>query len=487
MLLRAVSLVLVLGLTVATAGAQQRQVVTYNADPTAFVNPERGFMFSNLPDFATNSTRPLDPTVLAGLRDQNITIVSQVFVMTDYLERDFDEAFFDQVREVFDAARDNGLKTSLRFTYNWNQSVSSADASLTQGTRHLEQLRPIFEANEDVLGFVELGFIGRFGEWNGSSNGHVVPNTVDLAQSGVDYTQAILDNVPDSRMVSVRYAKQFEDFFGAYEPVSAAEAYTGTDRSRLAVIDHAIAFDGESSVGTWDPDLPDRAIEQAFVAAHSEYVIAGGEPFANSAYFQDNILTDAERFHFAVLSANQNDAVNSGLYDELRASGKYDELDRRLGYRYRMVELDAPAQVQVDGIAELTLSVSNDGFARPFNERVMELVLRDLDDGTDHRVALDTEADLRLLLPGGGETATLQLDFALDGIAAGEYALLLNLPDPSASLADDPRYSIRLANLGVWEPATGFNDLGVTVTVVPEPAVLGWIGGMFTLSRRRSR
>jgi len=49
-------------------------------------------------------------------------------------------------------------------------------------------------------------------------------------------------------------------------------------------------------------------------------------------------------------------------------------------------------------------------------------------------------------------------------VPAGKYQLYLNLPDPYASLHDDPRYSIRLANENMWDYKTGYNYL-TTITV----------------------
>ena len=48
-------------------------------------------------------------------------------------------------------------------------------------------------------------------------------------------------------------------------------------------------------------------------------------------------------------------------------------------------------------------------------------------------------------------------------VPAGSYTLLLNLPDPL--LSTRPEYSIRLANQGTWDAATGMNSLLHTLTV----------------------
>jgi hypothetical protein len=49
--------------------------------------------------------------------------------------------------------------------------------------------------------------------------------------------------------------------------------------------------------------------------------------------------------------------------------------------------------------------------------------------------------------------------------ATGRQALSLALPDRAASLAGKPAYSVRLANQGLWDPATGRNDLRHVLTI----------------------
>ena len=63
-----------------------------------------------------------------------------------------------------------------------------------------------------------------------------------------------------------------------------------------------------------------------------------------------------------------------------------------------------------------------------------------------------------------GEKRIVNLACTLDANMSGEYKVYLNLPDPYASLHNDPRYSIRLANENMWEESTGYNYL-TTVTI----------------------
>jgi hypothetical protein len=67
-----------------------------------------------------------------------------------------------------------------------------------------------------------------------------------------------------------------------------------------------------------------------------------------------------------------------------------------------------------------------------------------------------------------GQTVTINQTVTLPStMPQGNYALLLNLPDPKASLSSRPEYSIQMANTNTWEASTGFNNLNFTVGVAP--------------------
>ena len=67
-------------------------------------------------------------------------------------------------------------------------------------------------------------------------------------------------------------------------------------------------------------------------------------------------------------------------------------------------------------------------------------------------------------MQSGAHTFLAEVPIEAD-IPEAVYALFLSLPDPAPALHDDPRYSIRLANNGLWETVTGFHDLQQTVHV----------------------
>jgi hypothetical protein len=105
--------------------------------------------------------------------------------------------------------------------------------------------------------------------------------------------------------------------------------------------------------------------------------------------------------------------------------------------------------------------LNNRGFAAPMNPRDVELIFVNAANPADKHVFKQT-VDPRFWIPE--ETHKFTLACTLSDMSAGQYKLYLNLPDPYPSLHNDPRYSIRLANADMWEPATGYNYI-TTVTV----------------------
>lgn len=139
---------------------------------------------------------------------------------------------------------------------------------------------------------------------------------------------------------------------------------------------------------------------------------------------------------------------------------------KKLGYRFQLLETEAPTNVNAGETLSLTLQVANDGFSRPVNARSIEVVLRDLNDGNTIVIPFSPTIDTRLWLPGAESQKLLNITVPIpDGVAEATYEVLLNLPDPYASLKGNPDYSIRLANQDIWEATTGYNKLNLTVDI----------------------
>jgi hypothetical protein len=179
-----------------------------------------------------------------------------------------------------------------------------------------------------------------------------------------------------------------------------------------------------------------------------------------------------EKEHWSHISASYGANFNNRAYQTWKANGCYGTIAKKLGYRFSLESAQCPDTCSCGDTLSLILTMKNEGWARPYNPRTFELILRGSQSDNFHAVPFTPPQDIRLWLPGPGETTQLIISTKIpDGIDAGAYDVLLNFPDPAEALRHRPEYSIRLANKNVWEDSTGFNRLGLTVEIIQSTTV----------------
>jgi hypothetical protein len=138
-------------------------------------------------------------------------------------------------------------------------------------------------------------------------------------------------------------------------------------------------------------------------------------------------------------------------------------------------------RVAPGGAFHFDLEMVNEGFAAPYNPRDVQVVLRGVANPAQvwHARVPDTPRSWL-----GGEVIRLRRDLGIPrDLAAGEYDILLNLPDPAATLRNRSEFSIRVANAGTWESATGFNRLNHRVIVDGSVAGTTYSGDLVFMPR----
>jgi hypothetical protein len=436
-------------LPVGAAPARQapavRQVV-YAVDPSDFPNPERGFSKSKGSG--------------AAARAAGLTLVHVYFRLDAFRNSPLPASFLDDVRRRFAEARARGIKLVPRFTYNFPREPFHAgldsDAPLPRVQLHLDQLAPILRDNADVIAFMEAGFVGAWGEWHDSMNG------LDAPEAKRAIVMRLLEILPRSRAIVLRYEWDKRAIFGRDAPLTAAEAFSGAPIARVG--HHNDCFlASDTDWGSYRPTAQ-RSIPaaKAYLAAENRFVPQGGETCNFAADAQPyvgcaNALHELASQHWSQLNADYHRAV-LGLW---KRQGCYSEISNRLGYRLRLLRSAYPATARRGDLLTATLTLANDGFAAPYNPRALELILRNTAGKSVH---LPLPQDPRRWLPG----APIALNVALrlpKTIKSGTYDAFLALPDPEPSLRARPEYAIRLANLGTWNPRTGENALGWRIRV----------------------
>lgn len=409
--------------------------IVFEESDEILINPERGFYMPV--DILSEDT-------LDWVREQGFSLVYSYVMLDDFRERPLTESFLDDIDASFDSLRDSGLKIILRFAYNlgpWPDS--EPDASKAQILEHIEQLTPILRTNADVLSVVQAGFIGAWGEWHSSTNG-----LLDHPQDKFDILEALLDALPEHRMVQLRYPPYKEEGYGG--PLRLARAHNGTYASRIG--HHNDCFlSSDTDVGTY----PDGEIEYwlDFLQVETQYLPMGGETCSPNSPRSDcpSATSEMERLHFTYI----NDQYHPGIVRSWVEGGCYDQMSRLLGYRFVLRRLRYPESVPPGGVLTFELDLDNLGWAAPFNARPVVIVFEGPE---DHQAELEL-ADPRYWFAADSQTVSARIQLPSD-ITEGKYVFGFWLPDESEELRNRSEYSIRCANAGnLWNEKRGIHFL----------------------------
>jgi hypothetical protein len=414
-----------------------RTTVHFTPDTRPFPNPERGWYFerasSDYASFAGNGYR-------LALRYVNLA---------DYRYSDIPQSLLDQLRTDFANARNAGIKLVVRFAYN--RSFGD-DAPIDSVLRHVDQVGPVLRENVDVIAAMQAGFIGAWGEWHASTHDLLDPVNRDRI------VDSLLRELPVSRMIQLRYPRHGRDIFP--NPPTAATAFDGSDPSRTGQLNDCF-LSSSSDTGTYESDA-----DRAYARAVSRLTVMGGETCDLGGLWERNYCPNA----LVEMAEHNWDYLNHEFWrpiiDQWRSQGCHDEIEARLGYRYELRQVTSPERLVPGMSLAMEIEIANRGFGKLYNPRPLQVVLVPTAGGAP--VVVDAIVDARTVLPLGGETTTVPVDAALpSGTPPGSYFVYLKLPDAAAQLRNDPRYSIRLANQGVWDSSLGANDLNLWVTVDP--------------------
>ena len=125
------------------------------------------------------------------------------------------------------------------------------------------------------------------------------------------------------------------------------------------------------------------------------------------------------------------------MLDRWKEQGCFDEIRRRIGYRFVLESAQLPQQVKPGGEFNLVFKIKNTGFAELFNPRKVEIVLINNTTGSENVTVLEEEPRFW----GAGETTTIHTAISIPvNIKKGEYTVGIRMPDLSPSIHDDPRY-----------------------------------------------
>lgn|GEM_PF-755324 len=407
-------------------------LVTFTELNGEMVSPERG-MYSAY-EVHKNTTALTTAAVKSKLQGGN-TLWLIEFYLTEFMTGNISQSYLDKIQSCFDAIRGGGAKTIVRFAYRVDHSQPELDQEPTLEIvlKHIAQVKPILQRNEDVLFCLQAGFIGTWGEWYYTTH---ISSIADRKK----VCDALLDAVPASRQIQLRTPafKMKMYNLALQDTITVATAHGETAAARLGGHNDCFGADA-SDEGTFESEDG-----RNFWKADTRYTIMGGETCQVSDYcLCPNTLKDLEDYHWTYL----HDGYNEQVLARWKKDGCMPEIRSRLGYRLVLKDLHH-GTVEKGKECKVIVRMYNNGFAAPMNPRQAWLVW----------VGSDGKAVKSML---GVDPRSWQPGY---NVFAGKFtpstdkgALYLELADPM--LPDNPDYSMALANEGVFDVKTGYNKL----------------------------
>ena len=427
-------------LSTALIFGQTMDTVYYLTNDQNIFNPERGFY--------TYLSSPVTLSLCNSLKAQKLSLIQRIYTIPQYRDKALPQSFLDLMQKDLNTARQGGVKLIIRFSYTDDQN--GADASLDTILMHINQIKPILQKNYDVIAYMDAGFIGAWGEWYYSS--HHLNNTNDRRT----VLFALLDALPAERDVVVRTPNYKRLIFNDDIPINDSTAFNRSKKSRTGA--HNDCFLASATdYGTYLEN--DIQGDKDYLHQDNLYVPQGGETCSPSSYSGcTNALHDLAYMRWSALNKDYNEDVLAGWEN----NGCMPEIRKRLGYRFILLNATMPDSLKPGSTFSMDFNVYNHGFANPYNPRLLEVILRNMQDQSTYR--LETTADPRFWHPE--DTVQVHIEGGIPAdLPQGSYQILLHLADPVQALRYRPEYAIHLANENLWEEATGFNDLQHAVQI----------------------
>lgn len=415
---------------------------TFEYSDEDIMNPERGFYGWIGTTDALNAGKDYLKYRQNG---QSLAYVDMQFDKVDanaFRDKPLSDAFLQDLADFFGRVRAAGIKLVLRFCYG----DEAPDAPLARILEHIGQIKPILQENADVIAVLQAGFIGYWGEWHhpGGIDTYGLDNTA--ARAAV--LDALLGALPEGVSLQVRKPSFKTDHLGTTESLTASNAHNGEAAARLG--HHNDCFlASDTDMGTY----PTGQIEfwKDYIEDDGAFVPVGGEtceinpPRSECA----TAIAEMKRLNWSFINAEYDTDVISS-WD---AGGCLQDIQKNIGYRFALEAALWNESAPPSGILTLETTIKNLGYAAPFNERPVFVVLT----GPGcYKAKLATDPRLW----GATSQNEISVNIALPSqMTDGIYELSLWLPDPSAQLESDPKYSVRFSNIGIWDEIRGDNIL----------------------------
>lgn len=442
--------------------------ISYTEITDKISNPERGFYQPIYFRMEPTSCTPI--TSGHKLIHLRIDISSFSKAVNGVKDLELTDIALAGLNQTLANIKESGGSVILRFAYDDHfNGNKDKEPSLTMILKHIEQLKPVFETNKDVISYIELGLFGPYGEMHTSK----ICTTENVSQA----IDAMLESAPEEIKIGVRTPKYYTEWAKIDrskidDPSNITKK--GTKAYRIGLYNDGY-LGSETDLGTY----ANRTKEIAWLEQQAKHTLYGGEVVANYATGTPlntvaYMSQEAFKTHTSYLNIEWNNTVINSWKNTEKYNGEdklyvglsgFQYIDNHLGYRFVLRKSEVVNKIEANENVRLKLEIENVGFANLINSKVVTIVLSN---GTKS-YEIPTKIDATTW--DSKEKANVDIEVPLPkNIELGDWNIYLRI-SKYGNMATDKNYQcIQLANANIWNSTMGANYIGkVTVSEITKP------------------
>lgn len=435
------------------------QTTVYYTESTEIIaNPERGLQKYSITNNNYNSSTNysnLSQNTLTGWRTgtDKVTVIFRYFLLSAFMNTDISAFYLNNIQQDFDIIRASGLKCIVRFSYSNAQSSAAQQPAKSQILKHIVQIADLLIRNQDIILTHQAGFLGTWGEWyytNSTEFG--TEGTISTTQwaNRKEIIDAMLLATPSGIPLQVRYPEIKKKLYGN-TMLNEQTAYQNTPQARIGFFNDAFLNNwgdmGTYSVSTQNTN-PVGTADYIYLSNETKFTPMTGEtnglnpPRTNG----ENAVIEMNTTNWSTLNRD----YYTQNFNNWISSGHYPEILRNLGYRFVLKQGNFGIS---DNTLNISLKISNSGYARLFRARNVKFILRNNSTATDFSTLINTDPRT------WSDSVNLNHTVDLTNLPEGTYSSFLSMPDPDINIAGRPEFNIRLSNENLWNNTDGTNKL----------------------------
>lgn len=420
--------------------SQNNLIVDYNTSNEIIANPERGF--HKFTETTSTNYSFLSQSSLNGYRTgvDKITMIYRGFYLESFMTSPISQTYLNNMQIDFNTLRNSGLKATIRFGYYTSSQTGAYQPTKSQILQHIQQLAPVINANKDVILSIQIGFIGRWGEYYYTNstefgNGDYTAYTSTQWQNRKEVLDACFNSFDSSIFIQLRY------------PYAKTKMYGNVYIPRLGYFNDAFlnVYGDEGFFPICQNCSPSQTQINEVILQTENNPMTGETNSLNSLTNGTNAIAQMDLYNWSVINRDYYPQA----IQQWQTDGSFSTIINRLGYRFK---INKGIYYLNNNVLDINISNSNEGFSKILKEKNVNIVLKNSSNTYTFPLSYNVK--------NWGTNITESIN--ISDIADGIYNVYLEITDKD--LSTNINYKAQLANTNMWEATTGYNNLGFTIS-----------------------